>query len=83
MQVTLINSVKGNEVHGTDTGKRTGCGINLTRADNMSKYVKGSYMVDLIEITCEKCMVVLAKRIIKESQKELSKELKEESKRAA
>jgi hypothetical protein len=81
MQVTLINSVNGKDVHGTDTGKRTGCGINLTRADNISKYTKGGIMVDLKEITCEKCKLVLAKRIIKESQKELSRELKEESKR--
>ena len=81
MQVTLINSVNGKDVHGTDTGKRTGCGINLTRADNISKYTKGGIMVDLKEITCEKCKLVLAKRIIKESQKELSRELKEEGKR--
>jgi len=81
MQVTLINSVNGKDVHGTITGKRTGCGINLTRADNISKYVKGKTMDDLKEITCEKCKMSLAKRIIKESQKQLSRQLKEESKR--
>ena len=83
MQVTLINSVNGKDVHGTINGKRTGCGINLTRADNISKYVKGKTMDDLKEITCEKCKMSLAKRIIKESQKQLSRQLKEESKRVA
>ena len=78
MQVFLIHPAKkGGLVHGTDTGKKTGCGINLTKPENVGKYISGNAMTDLKEITCDKCKVVLAKRIIKEGNKEMQRMMKE------
>ena len=37
-------------------------------------------MQDIVDITCEKCKMVLAKKLIKESNKELARQLKEEKK---
>lgn len=80
MQIILVHSTKDGIIHGTDNLKKTGCGINITKVDKYSSYVKGAEMTDLKEITCEKCKMVLAKRIIKETQKELKDELKKNSK---
>lgn len=80
MQIFLINAVNGGIVHGTENGKKTGCGINLTKPDNIGKYVSGAPMQDIVEITCEKCKMVLAKKLIKENNKELARQLKEEKK---
>ena len=80
MQIFLINAVNGGVVHGTENGKKTGCGINLTKPDNIGKFVSGAPMQDIVDITCEKCKMVLAKKLIKESNKELARQLKEEKK---
>ena len=80
MQTFLINAVNGGVVHGTENGKKTGCGINLTKPDNIGKFVSGAPMQDIVDITCEKCKMVLAKKLIKESNKELARQLKEEKK---
>ena len=80
MQIFLINAINGGVVHGTENGKKTGCGINLTNPDNIGKFVSGAPMQDIVDITCEKCKMVLAKKLIKESNKELARQLKEEKK---
>ena len=80
MQIFLINAINGGVVHGTENGKKTGCGINLTKPDNIGKFVSGAPMQDIVDITCEKCKMVLAKKLIKESNKELARQLKEEKK---
>lgn len=82
MDITLVTSSANDEVHGTDNDKKTGCGINLLKAENVSKYRKGSKMTDLKEITCEKCKASLAKKLIKADKKEMAKLLKEEKQRA-
>ena len=80
MQIFLINAINGGVVHGTENGKKTGCGINLTKPDNIGKFVSGAPMQDIVDITCEKCKMVLAKKLIKENNKELARQLKEEKK---
>ena len=80
MQIFLINAINGGVVHGTENGKKTGCGINLTKPDNIGKFVSGAPMQDIVDITCEKCKMVLAKKLIKESNKEYERQLKEEKK---
>ena len=80
MQIFLINAINGGVVHGTENGKKTGCGINLTKPDNIGKFVSGAPMQDIVDITCEKCKMVLAKKLIKESNKEFARQLKEEKK---
>ncbi|WP_288167953.1 hypothetical protein, partial [Ruminococcus sp. CAG:379] len=80
MQIFLINAINGGVVHGTENGKKTGCGINLTKPDNIGKFVSGAPMQDIVDITCEKCKMVLAKKLIKESNKEFERQLKEEKK---
>ena len=78
MDITLIKAIKGNEVHGSDNGKKTGCGINLMKPENITRYITAGTMSDLAELNCEKCKTVLAKKIIKADKKEMSRLLKEE-----
>ena len=82
MEILLITSLSGEDVHGTDNGKKTGCGINLQKAENITRYIKKGEMTDLKELTCEKCKAVLAKRIIKADKKEMQRLIKEEKLRA-
>ena len=82
MDITLVTTSFNDEVHGTDNDKKTGCGINLMKPENVIKYRRGNYMTDLKEITCEKCKAVLAKKIIKSDKKEMDRLIKEERLRA-
>jgi len=82
MEITLIKAIKGNEVHGSDNPRRTGCGINLTKPENISRYITNGAMSDLNEINCEKCKMILAKRMIKADRKEMKNMIKEEKMRA-
>ena len=81
MDITLITAVGSDLVHGTENDKKTGCGINLLKADNVTKYRRAGTMTDLKEITCEKCKSNLAKKIIKADKKEMARLLKEEKQR--
>ncbi|MBQ9110585.1 MAG: hypothetical protein IJY06_04370, partial [Oscillospiraceae bacterium] len=85
MQIFLIRETKGNAVHATDTRKRTGCGINLQKPENMAKYSMTGSVEDAFglmnEVTCEKCQSVFTKRILKADRKEMNRMLKEEKKR--
>ena len=81
MDITLITAVGSDLVHGTENDKKTGCGINLLKADNVTRYRKAGTMTDLKEITCEKCKSNLAKKIIKADKKEMARLLKEEKQR--
>lgn len=83
MPITLIRSAYGNDVHGADNDRKTGCGIRYNAAENYKKYIKAGEMVDLEDITCPKCKEVLAKKIIRESNKQTSKQQKEERKKFA
>ncbi|HRR75421.1 MAG TPA: hypothetical protein P5191_01220 [Ruminococcus sp.] len=82
MDITLVTASFNDEVHGTCDEKKTGCGINLLRPENVTKYRRGNTMTDLKEITCDKCKEKLAKLIIKADKKEMSRILKEEKARA-
>ena len=81
MDITLITAVGSDLVHGTENDKKTGCGINLLKADNVTRYRRAGKMTDLKEITCEKCKSNLAKKIIKADKKEMARLLKEEKQR--
>lgn len=83
MPITLIRSAYGNDVHGADNDRKTGCGIRYNAAENYKKYIKAGEMVDLEDITCPKCKEDLAKKIIRESNKQISKQQKEERKKFA
>ena len=78
MDIVLVTLSNSDEVHGTDNDKRTGCGINLLKGENVLRYRKGEKMTDLKEITCEKCKAAVAKKIIKSDKKEMTRLLKEE-----
>lgn len=65
MDITLIKAIKGNEVHGSDNGKKTGCGINLMKPENITRYITAGTMSDLAELNCEKCKTVLAKKSLR------------------
>ena len=82
MDITLVTASNSKEVHGTDNDKKTGCGINLLRGENVTVYRRIGRMTDLKEITCEKCKASLAKKMIKADKKEMSRLLKEEKQRA-
>ena len=82
MDITLVTASNSKEVHGTDNDKKTGCGINLLRGENITVYRRIGRMTDLKEITCEKCKANLAKKMIKADKKEMSRLLKEEKQRA-
>ena len=81
MDITLVTSSYDKVVHGTENEKKTGCGINLLRPENVTRYHRTSMMKDLKEITCEKCKASLAKKMIKADKKEMALLLKEEKKR--
>ena len=81
MAIYLVKDTRSTDVHGTDSKKKTGCGINLTKAENIVRYDIGGECLDVKEITCMKCKEVLVKKFIKESNKREAKELKEEKKR--
>ncbi len=81
MDITLVTSSMNDLVHGTSNDKKTGCGINLLKAENITRYRRSSRMTDLKEITCEKCKERLAKEIIRSDKKEMTKLLKEEKQR--
>ncbi|MCR5599301.1 MAG: hypothetical protein K6G33_00945 [Ruminococcus sp.] len=81
MDITLVTSSFDNVVHGTDNDKKTGCGINLLKPENVTRFHRTSRMTDLKEITCEKCKANLAKKLIKADKKEMALLLKEERKR--
>ncbi len=80
MHVDLLSTTKGSPkiIHGTENGKKTGCGINLTKPENIGMFTNTGQMTDVVQITCEKCKTVIAKHLIRESNKELAAQLKEE-----
>ena len=81
MDITLVTSSFDKVVHGTENEKKTGCGINLLKPENVTRFHRTSQMTDLKEITCEKCKANLAKKLIKADKKEMALLLKEEKKR--
>ncbi|WP_303836737.1 hypothetical protein [Ruminococcus flavefaciens] len=81
MDITLVTSSFDKLVHGTENEKKTGCGINLLKPENVTRFHRTSQMTDLKEITCEKCKASLAKKLIKADKKEMALLLKEEKKR--
>ena len=87
MPITVIKSTVDGTVHGTDNGKRTGCGIRYTSGDNLRKYQQGEVLTDLIQamktLNCEKCRRVLSAKMIKEDRKAENRREKEEKKRIA
>ena len=82
MDIRLVTTSFNDEVHGTYNEKKTGCGINLLKSENVTRYHRGGIMTDLGELTCEKCKTRIAKEMIKEDQKEMKLLLKEEKLRA-
>jgi len=82
MDITLVTTSFNDEVHGSENDRKTGCGINLLRPENVTRYRRSGTMTDLKDITCEKCKAVLAKRIIKSDKKEMDRLIKEEKLRA-
>lgn len=82
MNITLVMTSFNDEVHGTFNDKRTGCGINMLKPENVTRYRRGGKMTDLGELTCERCKARIAKEMIKSDQKEMKAILKEERLRA-
>lgn len=82
MFITLVTTSFNDEVHGTSNDKKTGCGINLLKPENVTRFRRGDRMRDLKEITCEKCKERIAKEIIRSDKKEMTKLMKEEKQRA-
>lgn len=78
MNITLVTTTFNDQVHGTFNDKRTGCGINMLKPENATRYRRGGQMTDLGEITCEKCKTKIAKEMIRSDQKEMKALLKEE-----
>ena len=81
MDIILVTSIMNDDIHGTDNDKKTGCGINLQKGDNVNKFRRGGKMNDLKEITCERCKNAFAKKMIKADKKEMARLLKEERQR--
>lgn len=81
MDIILVTSIMNDDIHGTDNDKKTGCGINLQKGDNINKYRRGGKMTDLKEVTCERCKNAFAKKMIKADKKEMARLLKEEKQR--
>ncbi len=81
MDITLVTSIMNDDIHGTDNDKKTGCGINLQKGDNVNKFRRGGKVNDLKEITCERCKNAFAKKMIKADKKEMARLLKEERQR--
>ena len=82
MDVILITATFNDLVHGTFNDKKTGCGINLQKPENATKFRRGSRMTALAEITCDKCKARIARELIKADEKEMKAMLKEEKRRA-
>ena len=82
MDIRLVTTSFNDEVHGTYNEKKTGCGINLLKSENVTRYHRGGIMTDLGEVTCEKCKTRIAKEMIKADQKEMKLLLKEEKLKA-
>lgn len=82
MNITLVTTTFNDQVHGTFNDKRTGCGINMLKPENATRFRRGGKMTDLGEITCEKCKTKIAKEMIRSDQKEMKVLLKEERMRA-
>ena len=82
MDIRLVTTSFNDEVHGTFNDKKTGCGINLLKSENVTRFRRGGIMTDLGEITCEKCKAKIAKEMIRSDQKEMKALLKEEKLRA-
>jgi hypothetical protein len=82
MHVDLLANTKGTPkvIHGTENGKKTACGINLVKPENIGMFTNAGVMTDVIQMTCEKCKTVIAKKLIRESNKEMAAQLKEEQK---
>ncbi len=78
MNITLVTTTFNDQVHGTSNDKRTGCGINMLKPENATRFRRGGKMTDLGEITCEKCKTKIAKEMIRSDQKEMKVLLKEE-----
>ena len=81
MDIILVTSTMDELVHGTDNEKKTGCGINLQKGENVTRFRRSGVMSDLKEITCKKCKDVIAKKLIKADKKEMARLLKEERQR--
>ena len=82
MDIMLVTTSFNDEVHGTENEKKTGCGINLLKPENVTRYRRSGIMTNLNELTCEKCKAALAKKMIKADKKEMDRILKEERLRA-
>ncbi len=82
MHIDLISTTKSSTkiIHGTENGKRTACGINLTKPENIGMYTSVGTMSDIVQLTCEKCKTSIAKKQIKEANKEMAALMKEEEK---
>lgn len=65
-------------IHASENQRRTPCGIYYTRPENVKMYPTIGEMSDVMQITCEKCKNVIAKHLIRESNKEMAAQLKEE-----
>ncbi|MBR6718127.1 MAG: hypothetical protein IKI77_07255 [Oscillospiraceae bacterium] len=80
MHVVLVQANNSNPkvVHASENQKRTACGIYYTKAENLKSYPTIGEMSDVMQITCEKCKNVIAKHLIRESNKEMAAQLKEE-----
>ena len=87
MPITVVISNADGIIHGTDNGKKTGCGIKYNSGDNLRKYKQGEVLTDLIiamkTLNCEKCRRILSTKMIKEDRKAENKRDKEERKRIA
>ena len=87
MPITVVISNSDGIIHGTDNGKKTGCGIKYNSGDNLRKYKQGEVLTDLIiamkTLNCEKCRRILSTKMIKEDRKAENKREKEERKRIA
>ena len=80
MHVVLISDNRSNPkvIHASENQRRTPCGIYYTRPENLKNYPSIGEMTDVMQITCEKCKTVIAKHLIRESNKEMAAQLKEE-----
>ena len=65
MHVDLLANTKGTPkvIHGTENGKKTACGINLVKPENIGMFTNAGTMTDVIQMTCEKCKTVIAKKL--------------------
>ncbi len=82
MAFYLVNSLKNEDVHGTDNTKKTACGIKYSTPDAAKLFALGKEMHDIKELTCDRCKEVLAMKMIKESNKQMAQERKEERKKS-